>query len=140
MHNYNKNTCIRGQEMTFEELLIDLYPINNKNNKLKKFIQNHLHGENLINYIQELAVYMVAATKVSGTTVLEKILYEQNIDSLNSEFKKEKEEIVRDDIYFELNEDEELSGYFFIKANDEVIAIVEEDLELFRHLQNFILD
>ena len=49
--------------MKFEELLIELYPINNKNNKLKKFVQNHLNGELLISYIEELAVYMVAATK-----------------------------------------------------------------------------
>ena len=126
--------------MKFEELLIDLYPINNKNNKLKKFIQNHLNGELLTSYIQELAVYMVAATKVSGATILEKILHEQNIDSLNETFKYEKEDIIKEDIYFELKEDEEENGYFFIKTNDEVIGIIEEDIQLFRQLQNFILD
>lgn len=126
--------------MKFEELLMDLYPINNKNNKLKKFIKNHLDGELLISYIQELAVYMVAATKVSGSTILEKILYEQNIDYLNELFKKEKEEIIKEDIYFELKEDEDENGYFFIKANGEVINIIQEDIQLFRQLQNFILD
>lgn len=126
--------------MTFEQLLIDLYPINNKNNRLKKFIQNHLHGENLIIYIQELAVYMVASTKVSGITILEKVLYEQNIEYLNEELGKQKENISEDDIYFELKEDEDLTGYFFIKANNEVIAIVEEDLQLFKKLQDFLLD
>lgn len=126
--------------MTFEDLLIDMYPINNKNNSLKKFIQHNLHGENLILYIQELAIYMVAATKVSGATILEKILYEQNIDNLNNEFKNKKEEIIKDDIYFELKEDEDENGYFFIKANSEVIAIIEEDLQLFKKLQDFILD
>ncbi|MGL4914027.1 MAG: hypothetical protein ACRC3Y_16520 [Romboutsia sp.] len=126
--------------MTFEDLLIDIYPINNKNNRLKKFIQHNLHGKTLILYIQELAIYMVAATKVSGSTILEKILYEQNIDNLNDEFKKEKEEIIKDDIYFELKEDEDENGYFFIKANEEVIAIIEEDLQLFKELQDFILD
>lgn len=126
--------------MKIEELLIELYPINNKNNKLKKFIQNHLNSELLISYIEELAVYMVAATKVSGATILEKILYEQNIDDLNELFKKEKEDIIKEDIYFELKEDEDVNGYFFIKANDEVINIVEEDTQLFRQLQNFILD
>ena len=126
--------------MTFEELLVDLYPINNKNNRLKKFIQNHVHGDILISYIQELAVYMVAATKVSGATILEKILYEKNIEDLNEEFKKEKEKIIKDDIYFELKEDEDDNGYFFMKANEEVIAIIEEDIQLFKQLQNFILD
>lgn len=126
--------------MKFEELLIELYPINNKNNKLKKFVQNHLNGELLISYIEELAVYMVAATKVSGATILEKIVYEQNIDHLNELFKKDKEDIIKEDIYFELKEDEDENGYFFIKANDEVINIIEEDTQLFRQLQNFILD
>ena len=126
--------------MKFEEILIDLYPINNKNNKLKKFIQNYLNGELLISYIQELAVYMVAATKVSGATILEKILYEQNLDNLNEIFKNEKEDIIKEDIYFELKEDEDENGYYFIKANDEVINIIEEDAQLFRQLQNFILD
>jgi hypothetical protein len=126
--------------MKFEEILIDLYPINNKNNKLKKFIQNYLNGELLISYIQELAVYMVAATKVSGATILEKILYEQNLDHINEIFKNEKEDIIKEDIYFELKEDEDENGYYFIKANDEVINIIEEDAQLFRQLQNFILD
>lgn len=126
--------------MKFEELLIELYPINNKNNKLKKFIQNNIHGELLTLYMEELGVYMVAATKVSGATILEKILYEQNMDDLNNAYNQEKEDIKKEDIYFELKEDEEENGYFFIHANDEVIAIIEEDIELFKQLQNFILD
>lgn len=124
--------------MKFEDLLIDLYPINNKNNKLKKFIQHHIHGELLISYLEDLVVYMVAATKVSGVTILEKILYDNNREDLTKVFKSEKEKIKKEDICFELIEDE--MGYFFIKANDEVIAIIEDDIQLFRQLQTFILD
>lgn len=124
--------------MKFEELIIDLYPINNKNNKLKKFVQHYIHGELLISYLEDLAVYMVAASKVSGVTILEKILYDNNIDDLTKLFKIEKEEIKKEDIYFELIEDE--MGYFFIKANEVVIAIIEDDIQLFRQLQTFILD
>lgn len=124
--------------MKFEELIIDLYPINNKNNKFKKFVQHYIHGELLISYLEDLAVYMVAASKVSGVTILEKILYDNNIDDLTKLFKIEKEEIKKEDIYFELIEDE--MGYFFIKANEVVIAIIEDDIQLFRQLQTFILD
>jgi hypothetical protein len=124
--------------MKFEDLLIDLYPINNKNNKFKKFVQHNIHGELLISYIEDLAVYMVAATKVSGVTILEKILYDNNRDDLTKLFKIQKEEIKKEDIYFELIEEEK--GYFFMKANEVVIAIIEDDIQLFRQLQTFILD
>ncbi len=124
--------------MKFEELIIDLYPINNKNNKFKKFVQHYIHGELLISYLEDLAVYMVAASKVSGVTILEKILYDNDRDDLTKLFKIEKEEIKKEDIYFELIEDE--MGYFLIKANEVVIAIIEDDIQLFRQLQTFILD
>ncbi|MGL5328272.1 MAG: hypothetical protein ACRDD7_03315 [Peptostreptococcaceae bacterium] len=125
--------------MDFEELLIKLYPINDKNNKLKKFIQNNLKSQLIVLYIQELSVYMIAATKVSGTTILEKILYEYGNDDLDEMFNKEKEDIIKHDIYFELKEDEEEPGYFYLKANGEVIGVIQEDLQLFKQLQDFIL-
>lgn len=126
--------------MNFEKILENLYPINNKNNKIKKFIQNNFDKRTSSLYISELAIYMIAATKVSAATILEKIIYEQNIKCLSNDIEKQKDELYKDDIYFMLEEDEEVKGYYFLKANDEVIAVVTEDLELYNSLEKFILN
>lgn len=125
--------------MKFEEIITQLYPINDKNNKIRKFIKENFTKELLILYISDLAIYMIATTKVSAAIIIEKVVYEQNVLCLSEKVKQEKEDLYKNDIEFELEEDKEVRGFYFLKANKEVIAIVKEDLELYSELEKFIL-
>ncbi|CEI73328.1 MULTISPECIES: hypothetical protein [Romboutsia] len=126
--------------MKFEELLTELYPINDKNNKIRKFIKENFTKELLILYITELAIYMITSTKVSSASIIEKVVYDQNILCLSEKLKEEKEGLYKDDIEFQLEEDKEVIGVYFLKANEEVIAIVKEDIELYDELEKFLLN
>ncbi|WP_195237501.1 hypothetical protein [Romboutsia sp. 1001285H_161024_C4] len=126
--------------MKFEELLTELYPINDKNNKIRKFIKDNFTKELLILYITELAIYMITSTKVSSASIIEKVVYDQNILCLSEKLKEEKEGLYKDDIEFQLEEDKEVIGVYFLKANEEVIAIVKEDIELYDELEKFLLN
>ncbi|MDB8790998.1 hypothetical protein PN398_09690 [Romboutsia sp. 1001216sp1] len=126
--------------MKFEELLTELYPINDKNNKIRKFIKDNFTKELLILYITELAIYMITSTKVSSASIIEKVVYDQSILCLSEKLKEEKEELYKDDIEFQLEEDKEVIGVYFLKANEEVIAIVKEDIELYDELEKFLLN
>lgn len=125
--------------MKFEELLTELYPINDKNNKIRKFIKENFTKELLILYITELAIYMITSTKVSSATIIEKVVYDQSILCLSEKLKEEREELYKDDIEFQLEEDKEVIGFYFLKANGEVIAIVKEDIDLYDELEKFLL-
>ncbi|MDB8804184.1 hypothetical protein [Romboutsia sp. 1001216sp1] len=126
--------------MKFEELLTELYPINDKNNKIRKFIKDNFTKELLILYITELAIYMITSLKVSSASIIEKVVYDQNILCLSEKLKEEKEGLYKDDIEFQLEEDKEVIGVYFLKANEEVIAIVKEDIELYDELEKFLLN
>lgn len=126
--------------MKFEELLTELYPINDKNNKIRKFIKDNFTKELIILYITELAIYMITSTKVSSASIIEKVVYDQNILCLSEKLKEEKEGLYKDDIEFQLEEDKEVIGVYFLKANEEVIAIVKEDIELYDELEKFLLN
>lgn len=126
--------------MKFEELLTELYPINDKNSKIRKFIKENFTKELLILYITELAIYMITSTKVSSASIIEKVVYDQNILCLSEKLKEEKEGLYKDDIEFQLEEDKEVIGVYFLKANEEVIAIVKEDIELYDELEKFLLN
>ncbi len=126
--------------MKFEELLTELYPINDKNNKIRKFIKENFTKELLILYITELAIYMITSTKVSSASIIEKVVYDQNILCLSEKLKEEKEDLYKDDIEFQLEEDKEVIGVYFLKANEEVIAIVKEDIDLYDELEKFLLN
>lgn len=126
--------------MKFEELLTELYPINDKNNKIRKFIKDNFTKELLILYITELAIYMITSLKVSSASIIEKVVYDQSILCLSEKLKEEKEGLYKDDIEFQLEEDKEVIGVYFLKANGEVIAIVKEDIELYDELEKFLLN
>lgn len=126
--------------MKFEELLTELYPINDKNNKVRKFIKDNFTKELLILYITELAIYMITSLKVSSASIIEKVVYDQSILCLSEKLKEEKEGLYKDDIEFQLEEDKEVIGVYFLKANGEVIAIVKEDIELYDELEKFLLN
>ncbi|WP_195939282.1 hypothetical protein [Romboutsia sp. 1001713B170131_170501_G6] len=126
--------------MKFEELLTELYPINDKNNKIRKFIKDNFTKELLILYITELAIYMITSLKVSSASIIEKVVYDQSILCLSEKLKEEKEGLYKDDIEFKLEEDKEVIGVYFLKANGEVIAIVKEDIELYDELEKFLLN
>ncbi len=83
---------------------------------------------------------MITSTKVSSASIIEKVVYDQNILCLSEKLKEEKEGLYKDDIEFQLEEDKEVIGVYFLKANEEVIAIVKEDIELYDELEKFLLN